>query len=457
MSFLEFVEIIKSFNITRFDEYILNTNICFTKRDKNILSYALRSKHFHYIFSIINDSRWNPNVGINHTMHLILSSNYRNIIPIILNNPKLNINLLGYTLVTLFETYKYNEGINFVETHGYIKSILTFEDIIYAKEEAEKAITLSDCETIEICIKYVEDIYEFVKTGFIPMKNKNEIEMFIKYKDDFQVLNIVKFWCNYIEDLHLISNWIYSSRTRNIFHAQTYCDSFALLFENNLLYKSMRPKTNMNTFITDTTKTYSNLNEITKTYIPITRYSTGMQRGLYHGKDVYNRYKGTFYYYEPESTTILTYKTIAIYKNKYQAALDFVPSALNGRFSAKKFQIDWLSENYSLLPKDLLMTPTQVVNTIAKLEYEDCIYSLNKIYSGEAKNIPQTVEYVGKIFGLYALNDSLDQDLCIAARKRKIDILVFEEEVGSRQLVKEVLDTRERTKSFSSLRIKKEY
>ena len=54
-------------------------------------------------------------------------------------------------------------------------------------------------------------------------------------------------------------------------------------------------------------------------------------------------------------------------------------------------------------------------------------------------------------FDLYGLEDVWDQPLCVGASKAGYDIVVLENMVGKYQVVTEVLDTRSREDSFSSL------
>ena len=63
----------------------------------------------------------------------------------------------------------------------------------------------------------------------------------------------------------------------------------------------------------------------------------------------------------------------------------------------------------------------------------------------------QDRHYAGQYLHLYAAEDELDQPLCILGRKHNIDIIILENMVGSHLIITEILDTRDRMDSFSSL------
>ena len=92
-----------------------------------------------------------------------------------------------------------------------------------------------------------------------------------------------------------------------------------LLYAPEMVYKlSKRPKTDMSLFRMPQSRTISrdeirNMKvkigtEVWKV-LPVTRYASGMSRGLYYDERPKDTC-GTFYYYEPESTTYLAYKTL---------------------------------------------------------------------------------------------------------------------------------------------------
>ena len=64
--------------------------------------------------------------------------------------------------------------------------------------------------------------------------------------------------------------------------------------------------------------------------IPVTRYAKGMSRGLYfeEASDVDIEYCGTFYYHEPESTTLLAYKTSESFFNKTSKLIKIITNTI---------------------------------------------------------------------------------------------------------------------------------
>lgn len=103
-----------------------------------------------------------------------------------------------------------------------------------------------------------------------------------------------------------------------------------------LLYASNRPKTDMSLFRTVFNRTvrredievgaagwsFAVIEGEIQYLIPVTRYATGMPKGLYYAEDPVEgeEYCGTFFYYEPESTTFLSYSTRADFFNKSQCS-----------------------------------------------------------------------------------------------------------------------------------------
>src|SRR5205814_7915721 len=121
-----------------------------------------------------------------------------------------------------------------------------------------------------------------------------------------------------------------------------------------------------------------------------------MSRGLYYDDGGNGKYGGTFYYLEPESTTLLTFKKekSRTYRNKYQAALNLMVS-MDGLPELCEYQRKYFMGT-SMLPKDLKLTPLELLKFIESVEHESCYWLLNRIKSKYATLIPQTKEYVGK-------------------------------------------------------------
>lgn len=217
----------------------------------------------------------------------------------------------------------------------------------------------------------------------------------------------------------------------------------------NLLYKSHRLKTDMAMFRTPFSNTdledYTSLLlregvTIGKYYVPVIRYASSKETGLYH-REIKAGVCGTFFYYEPESTTYLTGTRFLVAQTKCSAAgfilnnykLHELEDTINNYLHEP---INSLWEEGKLKP-DLMYTPEEM-------------YDLN-YYDEEALRVPQFPVYCGKLLDLYAKEDDFDQPLCNAASSVGIEIVILTRMVGSKQIVTEVLDTRSRLECFKNL------
>jgi len=136
----------------------------------------------------------------------------------------------------------------------------------------------------------------------------------------------------------------------------------------------------------------------------------------------------------------ISYLTSRIYKNKYEAI-----QSLCKEFNIKNEIISphWFKdikkfyENPEQIPSDMKMIPYEYTNMNDPDVEEEYLEYL--------KTISEHRHYVGKNLYLY------DQDICMIARDNNIDIIVLTDMVGSHQIVTEILDTRQRNDSLSSL------
>jgi hypothetical protein len=187
---------------------------------------------------------------------------------------------------------------------------------------------------------------------------------------------------------------------------------------------------------------------------PVTRYATGMSKGLFYNKDAnktesQKEYCGTFYYLQPGSLTLLSFRAgrSRSFFNKLSAMLHFD----RNHPSVKELIDTYYNEypylrmyNEGKLPPDLMMTPNEVIGLPEAPIYD--------AWSDDRVNtLPQRRSYAGPYLGLYAMEDLFDQPICVEASKSGIDVMLLTNMVGSFQVVSEVLDTRSRTDSFSSL------
>ena len=307
----------------------------------------------------------------------------------------------------------------------------------------------------------------------------------------------------YLRHLEYQSIWCFETLETQRRNAIVKADSsMLLLYAPDLVYKgSKRPKTDMSLFRNPdslkVTRKDVNLQMNTQGIIngsvtiggetwhvmPVTRYAAGMKRGLFHGEDRPKEICGTFFYYEPESTTLLAYKTIHTSFNKTTAYIELGVKETDG---SGLYYKDTSKEEYpptrpymesAMGPNDTIeyadyvgssvepdsedYAPFNIYDVSLLLSHAKRLLSSDLIMNiDEIRNLHQftirggelgTKYYAGELLGLYALEDALDQPLCHAASAKGIDILVFTHMIGSFQVVSEVLDTRSREDSFRSL------
>lgn len=246
-----------------------------------------------------------------------------------------------------------------------------------------------------------------------------------------------------IEIIADIPTWIYKSVERRKRDAIATGSSFALtLYCPEMIYKgSKRPKTDMSLFRSPISRTVrrSDLrgNKLTIegeewTVIPVTRYAAGMSKGLYwdeRPQDVC----GTFYYYEPESTTYLAYKTELRAFNKTEAAAELDIYDDRGEDITNAM----LKHSRGPYSRDLIMTRDEAYETFPWRDLDP--------------RVKPDSNYVGEYLELYGQEDVWDQPLCVGASNTGYHVVILENMVGKYQVLTEVLDTRSREDSFASL------
>ena len=158
---------------------------------------------------------------------------------------------------------------------------------------------------------------------------------------------------------------------------------------------------------------------------------------------------------EPNSETYLHAKRVLVAKNKVDALaklLEVQPTSIPSKFRDADMTSDELRniiDAATTLPDtDLMMTPTMAFRYVARRSVEGR-QELEQKMVGHIQNRPY---YAGIFLDLYAMEDFLDQHICrIAEEKGVYDCIVLTHMVGSRQIVQEILDVRDRKKSFKSL------
>jgi hypothetical protein len=293
---------------------------------------------------------------------------------------------------------------------------------------------------------YVDNNLEMARAGFLPEKNSDVIEGLILHGMTEEE-NI--FWYGDPKKLALCSKvWIFATVEYWRQHALRTADSLPLLmYAPELVYTgSRRPRNDMAMFrtINSLTAKREQLTQInqyeyivtlngpqaeTCFCIPVTRYASALNRGLYFNENV-DDFKGTFYYYEPESTTFLLYQRARTFRNK-ETAMD----KLDDEMAHEKHMVG--------MPEDLIMTPEQI-QTYKGVNFPESKRQL-------VPRIATTARYAGMLLGLFAQEDEFDQSLAVMAEEAGLHILILTHMVGSHQIVTEVLDARPRDESFRCL------
>jgi hypothetical protein len=220
-------------------------------------------------------------------------------------------------------------------------------------------------------VKHVYDPMSMIKSGFMPLSNNSKFYIALEDYIAGTDLETIRFWVPtmavFIENLKTYPIWEY--RTIESYRRNGIEKSISLpliLYAPEFIYKiSKRPVTDMSLFRGpmskkiskyDIVKSTINLDGIIWNVIPVSRYASGMSKGLFFDSgDAQKEYCGTFYYYEPESTTYLAYKTKRIFFNKYDCQLTLGDNHL-AEFDTNKI---FMAYYQGKLPRDLIMTPDQ--------------------------------------------------------------------------------------------------
>ena len=176
-------------------------------------------------------------------------------------------------------------------------------------------------------------------------------------------------------------------------------------------------------------------------YVPVARYATGMSGGLYFGDTQGTQYCGTFYYLEPDSNVFLYFKSALRVKDKIAAA-----EMLDVDINMEDLHVVEPDDDLYMTPQDFFdKYPEKVIG----IDYDpNETYNLEELFP----NLQYDRKYyVAHILNYYADQDSLDQAICEAAKTEGYDVIILEKMVGSRQIVSEVLDVRDRMESFDNL------
>jgi hypothetical protein len=323
-------------------------------------------------------------------------------------------------------------------------------------------------------IGYVYDPIMMIRYGFFPTSVDIDKPL-IDYINGMDIPTL-KFW-HLERDVKLLlalnnePRWSYSTLETHKRNGVTLAISLPLmLYAPEFVYhQSKRPVNDMALFRSPVSNKVRRSDIINNTVlldnvewkvIPVTRYTAGMRRGLFLGETNINEFCGTFYYYEPESTTLLAHQTSASYFNKYIAvqALNGDPSILEQFTGNLKF----MKYSNGELPQDAMLTPDQynaflldvnseyekLAMTGSLTETQDSYYNPSMQYK-DTKGVSPNPYYIGGEF--YAIEDDLDQPLCELGKANNLEIIILESMPGKYQVVTEILDTRKREDSVRSL------
>lgn len=338
---------------------------------------------------------------------------------------------------------------------------------IHSKQDIDELYSLCRSLETEFAAVEVESIYdpiEFLLSGFLTYESAST-SIITQYAKGWITIPEIMFWhgldeATVIKRLDQVKDWVFQRLSYIKKIALKDVDSHALiLYAPQELYNSFRPRTDMMTFLPPNAAAASRAELSRGRYvassgerwsvIPVTRYAAGMSRGLFNEESEQGEYCGTFYYHESESDTFLAYKSSRTFFNKTAAvtALDPTWSTVENWNSEE----EWLAEHPHLaahmkgeLPADLRMTPQEFY-----ARYPDQIDG--RIMPEFVSKLLKRKEYIGRHLMLYAEEDDLDQSICLLAKSQGIDLLILTHMVGSHQVVTEVLDTRDRVRSFENL------
>ena len=113
--------------------------------------------------------------------------------------------------------------------------------------------------------------------------------------------------------------------------------------------------------------------------------------------------------------------------------------------------IDHLSFDKQLLRLKLLY-PDYTEEDIMDILYDkvkECkLYNYDRAFVESLSQIPR---FCGKFLNMYAIEDCFDQIIAYMVKELNINIIIFEQMIGSHGFVKEVFDCRDRQISFESL------
>jgi hypothetical protein len=210
-------------------------------------------------------------------------------------------------------------------------------------------------------------------------------------------------------------------------------------------------------------------------YVPVLRYAEDTTHGGYYaGQSGGKTYCGTFYYIDLDEDRYLRLGDFRIFRNKFAAYVGmkqfFQKDELRKMLVEK---IGWIYERLVYDFDDPEASANPYIGTTRSSMFNNVINKLTsditlqrqllydfmiegKIISNQDGSMwydPETNRdwlgnYIDKV---YADEDRFDQSICIMAKHLGIDCIIFTHMVGRTQIVSELLDTRDRAVSYSSI------
>jgi len=271
--------------------------------------------------------------------------------------------------------------------------------------------------------------------------------------------------------------------------------------ELDLVYLSGRPKTTMKTMkefvgesLTQEKLSYTKedvyfINKVFGLkkneffYVPVSRYGVGLS-GLYY-TEIHAESCGTFYFFEPDSTNFLKVKKFVDFNTKLHAAItlhNILQSKKNKTEEEKKL-IDKIWEKIYLVAQEiwLIIINDKMWLNIRGIKEEEKEEEKEKLldqfsnYSTEdflKYYFPAIIQFTSgrrlkycsinpqSLYNtkknayetdFFAVEDELDDILCAVALHLNYDIIILKNMAGKHRTVVEILDTRNRIESFSSI------
>jgi hypothetical protein len=317
---------------------------------------------------------------------------------------------------------------------------------------------------------YPFDPYELLDMGYIPnltYYNRPDRQKFLSFAYHRVPQDTVKWFFQITTEEHLKERkfWVKYTKERAL---KDVLDANALgimFFYPEMLYKNLHPKTDMEVFRSANSLTGFIEDDIlvvnkkkyivNQTAIPVTRYSSCVETGLYHCSISSEETRcGTYYYQELESHIYLLVDNHLVARTKTGACLALLETSTNEEFKedVESYVSNMPKEqkNYEngLYKEDMMYTPLEAATLLG---YKGI---------GDASTVSQYPIYLGSSplqgpkedhSGLYASEDDLDIPMCLEARRQGYDTVLLTHMIGAFKVVSELVDVRSRVESLRNL------